>query len=67
MIFVIQYDRAEGTIRDLKDYDETQRVQAEEERLSLELRLRREGISHDAVLVEADSPEALQENYRRFF
>jgi hypothetical protein len=67
MIFLIKYNRSEGNIVTLKSFDDSQREQAENARLDMELDLNRKGIEHEVVLLEADSEEALQKTHRRYF
>lgn len=67
MIFLIQYDRAEGHLVELRTFDQDERVSAEEARLKLELALNRKGIEREVVLLEAASERALRKTHRRYF
>jgi len=67
MIFLIEYDRSEGQIVTFRDFDESQRREAEDSRLGMELDLNRKGIDHEVVLLEAASKDALQRTHQRYF
>ena len=67
MIFLIQYNRANGRIVRFEEFQDAERETAENERLEIELDLNRKGIEHDVLLLEALSQEALRRTHRRFF
>ena len=67
MLFLIEYDRSQGSIVQKRQYDEPSREVAEKERLSLELRLKRQGVEHEVVLLDAPSEEALRHTHSRYF
>jgi hypothetical protein len=67
MIFLIQYNRVKGEIVTMSEYTDEQRQVAENARLELELQLSREGVTHEVVLLEAASEEALRRTHRRYF
>ena len=67
MIFLIEYNRPEGRIISLKDFMESERSQAENSRLNLELDLNRKGVGHEVVLLEAESKDALRRTHRCYF
>lgn len=67
MIFLIQYNRANGRIVRFEEFQDTERETAANERLEIELDLNRKGIEHDVLLLEALSQEALRRTHRRFF
>lgn len=67
MIFLIEYDRRRGRVVTFTTYDDTARKLAEGTRLDLELRLNREGIEREVVLLDAASEEALRRTHRRYF
>jgi len=67
MIFLIEYNRPEGRMVTFRTFDESQRNQAEEERLEIELELFRKGVDHEVVLLEAESEEAVRKTHRRYF
>ena len=67
MIFLIEYNRPEGTIVTFKVFDEAGRADADDARLEIELDLHRRKINHEVVLLEASSEEALRRTHRRYF
>lgn len=67
MIFLIEYNRSEGSIVTFRDFDGSQRREAEDSRLGIELDLNRKGIDHEVVLLEAASEDALRLTHRRYF
>jgi hypothetical protein len=67
MIFLIEYNRIEGCIVTFRDFDDSQRQEAENSRLDIELDLNRKGIEHEVVLLEAASRDALHVTHRRYF
>ncbi len=67
MLYLIQYDRPRGTIVQLREFDDSSLKTAEDARLELELRLNREGIQHEVVLLDAPSEAALRRTHSRYF
>jgi hypothetical protein len=67
VIFLIQYNRANGRIVRFEEFQDAERETAANERLEIELDLNRKGIEHDVLLLEALSQEALRRTHRRFF
>jgi hypothetical protein len=67
MIFLIEYDRPSGTIKEMRTFNDSSRKLAEEARLELELRLNREGVEHEVVILEASSEVALRRTHSRYF
>ncbi len=67
MIFLIQYDRARGSIVTLKTFDGSERERAEDVRLEMELDLNRRDVEREVVLLEAETEEALRRTHRRYF
>ncbi|MGA2476438.1 MAG: hypothetical protein ABSF73_07435 [Terriglobia bacterium] len=67
MLFLIEYDRPRGSIVQLREFDDASRAVAEDERLKLELGLKRQGIEHEVVLLDAPSKEALRRTHSRYF
>ncbi len=67
MIFLIEYNRREGSIATFRDFDDSQRREAEDLRLDIELVLNRKGVDHEVVLLEAESQDALRRTHRRYF
>jgi len=67
MIFLIEYNRSEGRIVTIRDFDDSQRREAEDLRLANELELNRKGVEHEVVLLEAESKDALCLTHQRYF
>jgi hypothetical protein len=67
MIFLIQYSRRPGRIVLFKDYNDSDRSVAEDDRLKIELDLNRRRIDDEVVLLEAMSEVALRKTHRRYF
>ena len=67
MLFLIEYDRSQGKIVSLREYDELNRSLAESDRLQLELDLRNTGDEHEVALLDASSEQALRRTHRRYF
>jgi hypothetical protein len=67
MIFLMHYDRTAGQIVTLRTFPDSSRQEASEARLALELELKRQGIEHEVVLLEAASEQALRRTHRRYF
>ena len=67
MIFLIEYDRAQGCIVAFKAFTDYERQEAEDSRLQLELELNRLGTEREVVLLEAASEEAVRRTHRRYF
>ena len=67
MIFLIEYNRSEGKIVTFRPFDDSQRREAEGRRFEIELVLNREEVSHEVVLLEAESEEALRLTHLRYF
>lgn len=67
MIFLIGYDRNLGRIINFRKFDDTERREAEDARLQMELELNRLGTEREVVLLEAASEEALRRTHRRYF
>ena len=67
MIFLIEYNRSKGKIVTFRDFDDSQRREAEDLRLGIELDLNRKGIDHEVVLLEAASRDALLRTHGRYF
>ena len=67
MIFLIEYDRFEGYIVRFARFDDSERLNAENSRIDLEVDLNRKGIDHEVVLLEAASEDALRRTHRRYF
>ncbi|MDQ3133757.1 MAG: hypothetical protein M3Q76_03000 [Acidobacteriota bacterium] len=67
MIFLIEYDRARGEIVTFRTFNNSERQNAEDARLEMELELNRLGTEREVVLLEAATEEALRRTHRRYF
>lgn len=67
MLFLVEYDRTEGKLQRMQRFDASQRHEAEDARLALELDLKRKGIEREIVLLEAESEAVLRKTHRRYF
>ena len=67
MIFLIEYNRSEGEIVTFREFDNAQRLEAEDARLEIELALNRQGVEHEVVLLEAENEAALHRTHQRYF
>lgn len=67
MLFLIEYNRNRGEIVTMREFDDSERQNAEDSRLEMELELNRRGIEHEVVLLDAFSEEALRRTHRRYF
>jgi hypothetical protein len=67
MIFLIEYNRSEGRIVTFRDFADSQRREAEDLRLGIELDLNHKGVDHEVVLLEAENEDALRRTHQRYF
>lgn len=67
MLFLIEYDRQRGEIVNLVAFADTEREQADDARLALELRLRAENTRREVVLLHAADEVALRGTHGRYF
>jgi len=67
MIFLIEYDRALGTLVQLKVFADEDITTANNARLELELEQMRAKIEHEIVILEAESEQQLRKTHRRYF
>lgn len=67
MLFLIQYNRRAGRLVRLERFGVSQRVEANQARLNLEIELRRQGVNHEVVILEAESEEVLRKTHGRYF
>lgn len=66
MIFLVEYDRGRGLLISLREFPDSQRREAEQARLGLELRTNG-GAEYEVVLLEAASEHAIRRTHRRYF
>jgi len=67
MIFLIEYVRARGEIIKLETFLDSERSAADEARLEIEVRLNRDEVDREVVILEAESEEALRRTHGRYF
>jgi hypothetical protein len=67
MIFLIEYNRAQGRIVTKKSFEDADRKRAYESRLELELDLNLKEIENEVVLLEATDEEAVRRTHGRYF
>ncbi|HEX8634743.1 MAG TPA: hypothetical protein VF703_11400 [Pyrinomonadaceae bacterium] len=67
MIFLIEYDRPRGELVTFKSFDDSERRNAEDARLDMELELNHLGTEHEVVILEAATEDALRRTHRRYF
>jgi len=67
MIFLVEYDRAEGRLVRIETFSDSDREIAQDARLNLELALNSKGIENEVVSLEAASEEAVRRTHRRYF
>jgi hypothetical protein len=67
VLFLIEYDRVSGRLVGLQSYSDADRQRASNDRIDLELRLNREQVEREVVLLEAASEEDLRKTHRRYF
>jgi hypothetical protein len=67
MLFLIEYDRPSGRMVTFRKFADSERQEAKDVRLELELELNRLGIKHEVVILGAASEEAVRRTHRRYF
>ena len=67
MIFLIEYDRSEGRLVTIREFDERQRREAEDTRLKIEVDDNGKHGDREVVLLEAENEDALRLTHRRYF
>lgn len=67
MIFLIEYDRSEGRLVTIREFDERQRREAEDARLKIEVEDNGKHVDREVVLLEAENEEAVRLTHRRYF
>jgi hypothetical protein len=65
MLFLIEYDRNQGKVVTIQEFDDSKKAQ--NARLEMELKLNRIGISHEVVVLDAATEAALRLTHRRYF
>ncbi len=67
MIFLLEYDRAKGSVIRLDSFPDDRRRDAEGRRLDLELDRLKKGLESEIVLLDAVNEGALRRTHRRYF
>ena len=67
MIFLMEYDRSHGELISIEAFGDSDRHSAENERLRRELKLHKNGVQREVVLLQAADEDALRETHRRYF
>ena len=67
MVFLIEYDPPTGTLVQFRKFGVSELRLAQDARFELELKLKREGVQHEAVILEAPSEEAVRHTHGRYF
>jgi hypothetical protein len=67
MMFLIEYNRAEGRIVSLRSFHDFERGKAQDSRLELELDLNSKGVDREVVLLEAALEDAIRVTHARYF
>lgn len=67
MIFLLEYDRSAGVLVSISSFDVDCGDKAYAKRLELELKLLKEGVQREVVLLEAESEDALRRTHNRYF
>ena len=67
MIFLLEYDRRHGKLCKFTRFSDADRVQAQRERLAIELELKRSQEPHEVVLLEAADEDTVRRTHKRYF
>ena len=67
MLFLIEYNREKGEIVTIRNFDESEKTEAEAARLELELDLRRSRVKHEVVILDAINEAGVRRTHRRYF
>jgi len=67
MIFLIEYNRERGRIVKLESFVDSDRQNAEQQRLTLELELSERGIDDEVVILEAATEQDVRRTHGRYF
>jgi hypothetical protein len=67
MIFLVEYDRPRGRLVSIREFADSERTQAEDARIELEVSLNRAKTDHEVVLLQAQSQDALRRTHNRYF
>ncbi|MFM9969649.1 MAG: hypothetical protein ACKVQK_14765 [Burkholderiales bacterium] len=64
---MIEYNRPEGKIESIQEFEDVDRSEAERRQIALEIKLNRANLSHEIVLLHAPTIEALKKTHNRYF
>jgi hypothetical protein len=67
MLFLIEYDRSRGEIISMGIHADSERAHVDEMRLEMELRLRRDALTREVVVLHAANEDALRRTHARYF
>jgi hypothetical protein len=67
MLFLIEYNRKQGRIVNLERFVDSDRREAQDRLLELELRFHAEVVQHEVVLLEADCEETIRKTHPHYF
>ena len=67
MIFLLEYDRKSGKLCTFKQFSDADRVEAQRERLAIELALKRSQEPREVVLLEAADEDTVRRTHKRYF
>jgi hypothetical protein len=67
MWFLIEYDRPSGRLLRLDKFQQSQRFEAEQKRLLLEIELNDRSVNREVVILQAEDEVALRKTHRRYF
>lgn len=67
MFFLIEYDRPTRKLVQFLSFDDSAREAAHKARLELELKLNREGVEREVVILEAPSEDIVRHTHGRYF
>ena len=67
MLFLIEYNRKQGRIVNLERFVDSDRREAQDRLLELELKFRAKDVEHELVLLEADQEETIRKTHAHYF
>ena len=67
MIFLIDYEPKKGILRQFEQFEDSQRAEAQRQRLKIELGLNGERALREIVLLEAAEEQMLYRTHQRYF
>lgn len=67
MIFLLTYDRSKSKLEEVRTFTNDQIVDAENQRLKLELNNLKRGIDREVVILDALNENDLRKTHRRYF